>query len=1277
MMHKEKINIGILGMGFYSPACPSLKALWSAHVNGEKMPDEPAQGETPALEKIIEATISAAAVDARISDGDGYRKRTRLVICCDSPLYGHQTDYLQSGITDTKVTLSWHNSSQAPGLSALKKVLHDFLDSDADCLILCAAGTPHAVDCGALVFGKTETGSSSCAYAVLDQFTDMDFTDAELELKNHAQNGLGYLLAVAGSDTSSHRAVDYNSAPMPLPENLDRSFMPYGTVCGSGPVTGTADVLKALMLSAMSLNGKIIPASLNKVTSSFLIRNTNIYLNEYTRPWIQDSALGSRSAAVAGISSGPDIPLVILSEVDPENPDQGFSRHPEITGLKVDTELIALSGKDCPDLQEQIQALWSVLQDPTVEMAEAACFLADTFDNGLSHRLLIIADTKEALLVRLEGCFQKLQNDEPDFEADENIYFTADAAEKTGKLACLFPGLGFPGLLGPYIDNLMALCLHFPEVRSVFDLVDARDHQTDDATPSQMIFFPPSAFSEEDRNLLRKRLASPRIEDDDTKDPAKRNLSSFSVTLANWAGWQLLKKLNVVPDGIFGQSLGEFCALCAGGTINFQEFISIFWDMPITSEDYRNGGRLALTGAGEALIRPFLEQFDAVYIAIHVAPEFQILGGEIHQLKEMVAVLKEQGVWTQYLPYPAIHTPELTSLRSIIVPQLDALSVARFGIPVYSGMTCDVYPDDEPGIRKTMTANIDHPVLLWQTTQKMYDDGFRIMVQVGGGAKMYSQAKTNISRSDLTALSLDVDYRSALTQVNHLCAALLAKGVDVNIRHLFEHRGLQTDRVAHLFRMPPATPPDDMNQPDMPFLGRILKFDDHSEIVTERVIDLNRDVYINDHLFIHAASVKHPSACLPVVPMTVSLEIMAEAAACLAPGCGLLGFENIRAGRWIALTDTENLNIQTVAKAFHKDPYTGTCRVAVAVFTPENEKPAIEGTVLMGSQYLEELDLEFSPFEADIEYPFRPEDVYGERHLFHGPVFQCITGETAIAGNKIIGELAVLPKTEMFSSGSIPSLLCDPILLDGVGQLAGLWAIEKGQSVFPVGIEKLEIYASTPDEGVKVPVLIEIKFHNAKLMNADIEIQDGNGGVWIRIKGWKAWVFKWSKALSDFRRQPEYYLTSRIMSTPDLPENAAMQYVSIKDIKEMELDWLARFYLVADEIKMLYGFEKPEQQWQWIMERIAAKDAVRRLLAGKSPKMIHPAAVVMTDQPGGDIVLTYPQSSRNGLMIRVASSSQGAVALVTGSEPNTDLERVLSIIEKPYQTEAGASRLWS
>ena len=489
MKVKANITAGVLGMGFYTPLYPTVEDLWSACVNGERNPEQTLYEEPPVLERIIEETVSKAATDASILGDNGFCENTRLVICCDTPLYGHQGEYLQPMAADPNLTLRWQTAPRAQGFLELETVLCDFLNTDADYLIICAVGIHHAVECAAVVLGNTDANAASNAYAVITQLAQTDRTEAETQLKTYARKGLGYLLAVAGSDVSNHREIDYKSAPLPLPEDLDHGFIPFGVVNGNGPENGTGDVLKAIILASLGLNGKIVPASPDRVIPSSFFRSAHIYLNESARPWIKDRSLKNRCAAVAGFAAGQLLPLLMLEEVDPENCDRGTAKRPEITGLKVDTELIVLSGESLRDLLSRIETLWLALQQSSVELPVMAGFLANVYDSRMTHRLAIITETTETLLAALETCFQKLQTDALDFESDENIYFTSDALKQAGKLACLFPGLGFPGLLGPYIDNLMDLCLHFPDVRSIFDGVDLRDHQPDDAIPTHLIFF--------------------------------------------------------------------------------------------------------------------------------------------------------------------------------------------------------------------------------------------------------------------------------------------------------------------------------------------------------------------------------------------------------------------------------------------------------------------------------------------------------------------------------------------------------------------------------------------------------------------------------------------------------------------------------------------------------------------------------------------------------------------------------------------------------------------
>ena len=817
----------------------------------------------------------------------------------------------------------------------------------------------------------------------------------------------------------------------------------------------------------------------------------------------------------------------------------------------------------------------------------------------------------------------------------------------------------------------MDLCCHFPECRKVFDSVERRDQNLEDPLPTSQIFFPPPEFPEKVRSKLNKRLASPRIDDAQTpNNPELRNIASFGVFLGNWTGWQLFRELNIIPDFMFGLSLGEMSALCAAGAIDFYDFVSIYWQVAFSPSDYNRKGRLVLVSASAECLAPFLADFPDVNIAIHVAPEFQIMGGEVGQIKEIVSTLRQEGIWTQMLPYPAIHTPRLTTLRPRMEPALQKIPITDFKIPVYSGMTCDRYPENADAVRQTMIANIDHPVLGWQTTRKLYEDGMRVLIQVGGGSTWYSQAKTNIDRDDVVALSLDVDYRSAIVQLHHLCAELLVTGIDVRIEHLYEHCGLDLSEVNDFFSETEGKLDEDTDEsvPRMPFMGKILAHIEGSEIVMERVLDLRRDIFLRDHVFINAGSVKPDSACLPVVPMTVSLEMMAEAAACLAPGCGLTGFEAVSASRWIALVDSDRLVIQISARHYHVDQATGIHRVAAAIFTPDNRKPAIQATVLLGQRYVEQVLPEFSEIKHPERYPFGEDEVYQERYLFHGPAFQCIKGKTALTGQTVIGTLCVLSKQAVFSDLSDPQLLCDPMLLDGVGQLVGLWAIDKGEYVFPVGIKKLEIYGPTPPVGTRVPVLVEIKEHSNRLLIADIEIQDGEGRVWMRIHQWKDWVFHWSESFNSFRRWPNSCLASHALSRLDLPEDAVVRYIFRSDVKDVDLDFLARFFLHQEEIGNFYKIKNSTGRRQWLMGRVAAKDALRRYLAGPSERMVHPAGLIFEDGPAGRLFFIHTADSDCKILINVACSDLGAVAAASTEPLGVDPAKLLAEIENVKAT---------
>lgn len=460
-----------------------------------------------------------------------------------------------------------------------------------------------------------------------------------------------------------------------------------------------------------------------------------------------------------------------------------------------------------------------------------------------------------------------------------------------------------------------------------------------------------------------------------------------------------------------------------------------------------------------------------------------------------------------------------------------------------------------------------------------------------------------------------------------------------------------------------AQPPAQSQQtPTMPFIGEVVDFAPGQSILVERCLSLAQDLYLADHAFIYAPGVKPLAECLPVLPMTVGMEIMAEVAACLAPGYGLIGFEDVEATRWIGLEDTDTLTLRVTAQVNRFDPGRCLYAIGVAICVAGTTTPSIRATVLFGERYLIELPLAFTELEEAHRYPLTAEQIYVQRRLFHGPSLQCLTGEIVLGRQGVVGELVIRSPAELFHSVPHPQLLTDPALLDAVGQLIGIWAMEGERYVFPTGIKKLELYCPTPPVETRVPVRVEITEVVAKTLRASVEIQDGSGAVWMRIKDWVDWRFRWHRQLVDFRRAPSRCLLSHTIKLPTLNPRAVCQMLSSAALRDFDMGLVARSYLDPEEMGLFSAMAKnPQRQQQWLLGRIAAKDAVRYWLARQQQReeMLHPAAFrIENDERGRPLVQGFSEASA-APQVSIAHCEDRAIAIAHGDAVGVDIERIV------------------
>jgi hypothetical protein len=141
----------------------------------------------------------------------------------------------------------------------------------------------------------------------------------------------------------------------------------------------------------------------------------------------------------------------------------------------------------------------------------------------------------------------------------------------------------------------------------------------------------------------------------------------------------------------------------------------------------------------------------------------------------------------------------------------------------------------------------------------------------------------------------------------------------------------------------------------LPFVGQIISMVPSQEVVTRRQIDLSEDLFLHDHTFGgQVSAVDDTLEPLPVIPMTVAMEVMAETATLLMPGKPLIGMKGIQTYQWIDL-ERGQTTLQTSARRRAADPHEIEVRVHNLGENGEQNAGkgvlAMQGTMVFGDAY--------------------------------------------------------------------------------------------------------------------------------------------------------------------------------------------------------------------------------------------------------------------------------------------------------------------------------------
>ncbi len=584
---------------------------------------------------------------------------------------------------------------------------------------------------------------------------------------------------VAGSDSDSAKNVPANDTEKKV---ADEPWCAIGSVKSMIGHCQSASAVAGIIKTVLALHHKILPPTLNVTRPNEKInwKTHPCYINTHSRPWIHPIESGHpRRAAVSAFGFGGINGHMILEEATQDIFVELGSQSTNPTALmqEWESELFTFESETADDLKQQIK----VVSDFVRESAEVNLKdLAYTLNCGReasaktdNYRMAIVANNADDLLARLDQAVVSVEAGKTHVESDKGLYLTKPGTALGGKLAFLYPGLG-----SAYTGMLSELCMHFPEVRAVFDIVDtvALSNKSD-LLPSSMIFPRPTP-------------GSTKVNSDSL---ASADFAVVAVLLAEYALYQLLLHLDIKPDALMGCSTGEFAAITTGGAVDVLSAAELFYNRSTKVAKTIPADKLANLRSARVLapadtVMSLVSNND-VYLSADLGEKHVIVTGTIDGITALTEQLSKRKIGFQNLPAAIpYHTPLVDDLVDGDDDSVKSLTVRQMTIPAWACSTGVQYPDDVESLRSMFTKLFTRPVKMRETILSMHEQGVTKFIEVGPNGVLSSLVSSILGNAPHIAVPTNLASRSALTQVHHLVAALYVQNTDANFAFLYKRR---------------------------------------------------------------------------------------------------------------------------------------------------------------------------------------------------------------------------------------------------------------------------------------------------------------------------------------------------------------------------------------------------------------------------------------------------------------------------------------------------------
>jgi phosphopantetheine--protein transferase-like protein len=461
---------------------------------------------------------------------------------------------------------------------------------------------------------------------------------------------------------------------------------------------------------------------------------------------------------------------------------------------------------------------------------------------------------------------------------------------------------------------------------------------------------------------------------------------------------------------------------------------------------------------------------------------------------------------------------------------------------------------------------------------------------------------------------------------------------------------------------------------DLPFIRNVLSLVPGRKALALCEIDLEEDLFLTHHTLAGKISSQDDQLVgLPVIPLTFSMEMLAEVAALLAPGKIVIGMKDLQASRWL-IVGQKTLSLELTASC---NGDTDEVRAELRESGASDKSPIVQATVILGDSYPPRGRADALVLAEARGSKWPAGDMYRETGMFHGAVFQLVQSMDRTGADGAQATFVVPSGGRLFRTITAESLI-DPVVLDAMGQVVGYWVGDQysnGLSVFPVRLSRLDLFRGALHPGESVQCRVRVRFVDSQWIRSDIELVGADETCLVRMTGWEDRRLDLPRRFYDFRISPENVLLADSWSDPirALPNPDAFYCTALDQLPEETFESHGSIWLLVLAYMVLNRNERPEwhalgssgkRRLDWLMGRIAAKDAVRLWLRDTAGLHLCPADIEITPDSHGALEAGGKWAGHVGSKPLVSISHSGGRAIaVTGRSPESsgigvDMEQI-------------------